>query len=381
MPPTRASEVKLPAVASISPSDYDKEKGIYPPFIDVIGNGKTLYKEGSKSCSRCRASTSTPSSLFFKSNHWSSRKPLSDGFCNICEDCFVEVLGITADGLKETDTFDWEKTCELLDLPVNSKKIERLLEREEVWESTDPVYIIREYTKPESKQKVRGASSIQFSSPQTLENTEEEEIVLDKETLHRLTIKWGKKPSIDLLKLEDMWADMTEAYEVKTPSQKDYIKKICNVSHELDKLLEMGDMDGVTKLSRTYDLLMKSAKLTEAQRNDTSSISSIAELAAIVESKGFIPQWEEVYEEEEKGDLVDRTIRDMQQYTERLIRECVDIDSLFKRYAGSVIEEDERREQEIVLEDEDDVTLLEKNLLKDMEQEIMREVDSFGGDD
>lgn len=95
-------------------------------------------------------------------------------------------------------------------------------------------------------------------------------------------------------------------------------------------------------MSKVYNDLMKSAKLTAAQikGEDTDEVDSIGELVALCEKEGFIPR----YYVDSPKDYVDRTLQDMQSYTRTLVTEELNLGNMIEA-AVKEIESDRAREQ------------------------------------
>jgi hypothetical protein len=104
-------------------------------------------------------------------------------------------------------------------------------------------------------------------------------------------------------------------------------------------------------MQKAYDSLMKSGKFTAAQNKGESGnvIDSIGELVAICEREGFIPR----YYIDTPNDKVDRTIQDLQTYTQTLINEETNLGTMIES-ALKKIEEDKEREAQIDADDIDD---------------------------
>ena len=96
---------------------------------------------------------------------------------------------------------------------------------------------------------------------------------------------------------------------------------------------------------------MKSGKFTAAQNKGESGnvIDSIGELVAMCEREGFIPR----YYVDTPNDKVDRTIQDLQTYTQTLINEETNLGTMIES-ALKKIEEDKEREAQIDADDIDD---------------------------
>ena len=162
---------------------------------------------------------------------------------------------------------------------------------------------------------------------------EMEESPLTAEDKYYLMKKWGRSYSIDeCLGLERLFLDMMESYDIRTASHKDYLMKICRMSQKIDQSMEVNDIEGAQKMTRMYDLLMKSAKFTAAQIKDAGednvdSIGIIVSKAEELAGKDFIHT--PVIENE---DIVDRTIKDMNRYTEMLIKEEMNLGDMIEIY-------------------------------------------------
>lgn len=144
--------------------------------------------------------------------------------------------------------------------------------------------------------------------------------MLTKDEKMMMTIKWGKTYEEDeWIRMEKMYQEMEESYDIATASHRDYLVKICKTSLRMDKLMDVGDDDGFNRLAKTYDTLMKSAKFTAAQTKERDEGLAICEMFAIAEKeKGMIEKYTDHFEA--PLDVVDITIRDMQKYVENLVK-------------------------------------------------------------
>jgi hypothetical protein len=158
--------------------------------------------------------------------------------------------------------------------------------------------------------------------------------------------------------METLYQETAESFDVSNPNHKDYLKKICKASLQLDRALDYGDSDSATKYGRMYDMLNKSAKFTAASNKVEKEeyIGSVGELVAICEKEGFIPR----YHNEENKDIVDKTLEDMNNYVEKLISNEMNLSDLIEtsmqmiaaEEAKAKLEEDEELTEE-ELADED----------------------------
>ena len=134
-----------------------------------------------------------------------------------------------------------------------------------------------------------------------------------------LAVKWGRlyTPS-QWATLEKMYKDFTDSFDIQGAARIDTLKKICKTSLKMDDAIDSGDIQTYQKLSRVYDTMMKSAKFTEAQKQNKegSQINSASAIVDFVEAhSGEIPK----YECQQPQDLVDKIILDLKNYTKSLI--------------------------------------------------------------
>lgn len=134
-----------------------------------------------------------------------------------------------------------------------------------------------------------------------------------------LATKWGQLYSAaDWIYLESKYNDFMNSFDIQGAARLDTLIQICKLSLKCNQALDTGDMDSYAKLSRAYDLLMKSAKFTEAQNKnaDSDEFDSVGAIVAFCEREGgFI----EDYEITADRDIVDTIIRDNREYLETLI--------------------------------------------------------------
>lgn len=196
----------------------------------------------------------------------------------------------------------------------------------------------------------------------------EAEAALTKEDKEYLIRKWGRTYTVpECVKLEKLYIEMMESYDIRTASHIDYLLKICRTSLKIDQALEVNDIDGFQKMSRIYDLLMTSAKFTAAQDKSSESdhTDSIGMIVSRIEKeKGFIPRYHS-----ERQDVVDATIKDMNGFTRNLIMSELNLGSMIEVYMEKMQEQENREED--VLEDEDDDLIF----LTEKEEEMLKEED------
>lgn len=194
---------------------------------------------------------------------------------------------------------------------------------------------------------------------------EEEQIELSDEDKKYLYLKWGSYRPEQWVKLEQMYEDFCNSYDIQTAGHIDTLKLICKTSLKANELVDVNDIEGYQKMSKVYDSLMKSGKFTAVQNKGESNnfIDSISELVSLCEEEGYI---ERFYTDEPK-DKVDEVLRDTKKYLHTLVTEEMNLGALIEN-AAKLIQEEKIHEQET----EDD--LLE-NLEDDFENDIITEED------
>ena len=143
---------------------------------------------------------------------------------------------------------------------------------------------------------------------------------------------------------------MMEAFDIQTPSHIDYLKLICKTSLKAHQLIDLGDVEGFQKMSKTYDTLMKSAKFTAAQNKAESGefVNAVSELVLLCEKEGFIPR----YYTDGPQDKVDKTLDDLRSYTHTLVTEELNLGTLIE---GALKQLQRDAEKEAAEDDNDDI--------------------------
>lgn len=161
-----------------------------------------------------------------------------------------------------------------------------------------------------------------------------------KEEKKQLQIKWGKHySSEELMQLETFYTNMHASFDIETASHEDYLMQIAKVSLRMHAAINIGDFESHTKLSGTYDKLMKSAKFTASQlKEEEKFIDSISEMVRLCEEEGFIP----IYVAKQPMDIVDVTIRDLKLYTKNLIEKEYNLGQLIEQSMEQIKLEEEK---------------------------------------
>ena len=107
---------------------------------------------------------------------------------------------------------------------------------------------------------VKGARAT--PSQETIEEQEEDlSLGLSDEDITYLRLKWGKGYShSQWVQMEQLYDDMCQSFDIQTAAHKDTLKLICKTSLQANEAIDMHDVETYQKLSKVYDLLMKSGK-------------------------------------------------------------------------------------------------------------------------
>ena len=153
-----------------------------------------------------------------------------------------------------------------------------------------------------------------------------------------LSVKWGRSYRPDeWVRLEQLYNEMMESYDIQTAGHIDTLKLICKTSLKANQLLDLGDVDGAQKMVKMYDSLMKSGKFTAAQIKSEQGefVDSVSEIVALCEKEGFIPR----YYVDGPQDKVDKVLLDTQHYVHNLVTEEMGLGNLIENAVKLLKEE------------------------------------------
>ena len=154
----------------------------------------------------------------------------------------------------------------------------------------------------------------------------------------RNQIKWGSNYSFEeLIGLENLFVNTLKANDVSNPMQKDAIKKACKMSIALDRAILNGDSKEINELSKAYQNFVKTAKIDDlitASSQDV--ISNVAQLVKFIEDEGFQFQ----YYDDVDRDIVDKSMKDIQQFLQRLVLDSTGLESVFETISSALKTED-----------------------------------------
>lgn len=261
---------------------------------------KHNYSFTIKKCNRCGGS-------FGPENFSPSRSIFcKDGYLPICNTC----LNIF---LKEND-FNWrdvDKICQYADIPFIPKEWERLREM------TDEDSLFSTYATIFQGEEYEGLGwdsyYEQFKNLKEVGLIEDELPKLRDEKFKKLREKWGGNyADEDLVYLEGLYTGLLATQNVNGALQVDQAKKICKISFEIDSRIREGD--DFDKLLTSYDKLVKTAEFTPKNVKNATDFDSVGELFRWLEKRG----WKNKFYDNVTRDIVDETMKNVQNFTQRL---------------------------------------------------------------
>jgi len=292
-----------------------------------------------KKCSNCQRER--PLKEFWKSNNLEMYP--GDGKVDLCRLCLTK-------GVKDLN--DWagvREICKVLDYPFIQSKWDDVVKK--MRENAERYDISTEKKKRETIRKTIGdyarimklgkymkmtyedsdeivtlvADATDIAVEQKRKEKEQELEEVREASMGSFSIeeraflmaKWRTTDLEDMLWLENYYLSMMEDFEITTTSHKDYLRKICKISLNLDKAIEANDGDNIKILRATYSAFMKEGNFTEQQANKDKSnfVSSFGELAAFLEVEGFVEMIDLTF----PRDMVDRTIGNLNSYIRDLV--------------------------------------------------------------
>lgn len=261
---------------------------------------KHNYSFTIKKCNRCGGS-------FGPENFSPSRSIFcKDGYLPICNTCLNNFL-------KEND-FNWrdvDKICQYADIPFIPKEWERLREM------TDEDSLFSTYATIFQGEEYEGLGwdnyYEQFKNLKEAGLIEDELPKLRDEKFKKLREKWGGNyADEDLVYLEGLYTGLLATQNVNGALQVDQAKKICKISFEIDSRIREGD--DFDKLLTSYDKLVKTAEFTPKNVKNATDFDSVGELFRWLEKRG----WKNKFYDNVTRDIVDETMKNVQNFTQRL---------------------------------------------------------------
>lgn len=253
----------------------------------------------SKTCARCHRECGPEQ--FAQTKSWFYQ----DGHLPICNDC-IETFLVSND-------FNWvsvDKICQWADIPFIPAEFERLHEVNGT--KVFPIYA-SVFLSEEFDSIGWGDYYEEFKRLKEQGRLEEQLPEIYDEKIRKLQDKWGKNYDIEALNyLEGLYDGLIKTQNVNGALQTDQALKICKISYELDcRIREGADFD---KILTAYDKLVKTAEFTPKNVKNASDFESTGELFRWLEKRG----WVNKYFDDVTKDVVDETMKNIQNFNQRL---------------------------------------------------------------
>lgn len=179
------------------------------------------------------------------------------------------------------------------------------------------------------------------------ENTIKEE--LTNEDIKYLALKWGLayKPS-QWVQMEKEYNEYAGQFRLNVDRDK-VLKNICKLSLKMQEALDIGDVKTYRDLATTYDMMRKSAKFTEVQKDEHErrEIDSVGEIVAFVEREGgAIPCKDDPIKYPQ--DIIDFVIKDIKNYMDTLVKEELGLSDLIESYVKKLEQNKSKSVQDIM---------------------------------
>ena len=252
-----------------------------------------------ETCSHCKKLV--PSERFIQVRS----KFFPNGRSNICNNCLKNILA-AAD-------FSWDvvdEMCRYCSIPFLPKEVVRLQEinGEDFFPIYASIFLDEEYEGLDWKKYYDAFKELEVSR-----EIERELPRLDEKRRENLIKKWGGAYDDDAFDyLESLLSGLLSTQNINGALQMDQALKICKISYELDSRLRAGqDFD---KMLASYDKLVKTAEFTPKNTKNASDFDSVGELIYWLEKRG----WVNKYYDDVTRDIVDETIKNIQNYNQRL---------------------------------------------------------------
>ena len=209
--------------------------------------------------------------------------------------------------------WDWEevdKFCQSIDVPFVPSEFERLHEIN--GDNVLPIYITMfsqlDYEKLEWKQyhdkymELRRKNKLDMELPNVRDSF-----------LEDLRLRWGYSYVDEaLIYMENLYNGMLSSQNINGALQTDQAQKLCKISWEIDERIRAGtDFD---KMMGSYEKMAKIADFTPKNVRSDSDFSSMGEVVAWLEKRG----WLNLHFDGAKRDVIDELIASTNTFAQRL---------------------------------------------------------------
>lgn len=234
-----------------------------------------------------------------------------DELLPVCNDCVDKYLyEDEADLNSEAKWARVDKMCQWADIPFVPKEWENIREM-------NPIGAFARYAEIFKASEYNGLGWDDYYKAFVAlkeKGTIEDELPLISENkMEALKKKWGQNyDSEELEYLENLYSGLLKTQNVNGNLQIDQALKICRISLEIDSRIRAGEE--FDKLLNSYDKLVKTAEFTPKNVKNINDFDTLGELIKWLEKRG----WQNPYYDNVTQDVVDETIKNIQNFNQRL---------------------------------------------------------------
>lgn len=191
--------------------------------------------------------------------------------------------------------------------------------------------------------------------------------------------KWGASSELtldDYMRMEEYERHTLSHYPFKDEARKDVIRKLAKLSVLSDKCITDGNTKDAVSYLQAYNTLMKELGIGNEIANNEDSINTLSELVGYLEKKGFVLN----YRVNEDRDVVDKTLKNMEQYVRRLFNDSQEtVNEIFNQKSmaessGTIIDDDDL--EALYASDGDENVEIEETLNEEELEQMFRQVEN-----
>ena len=228
-----------------------------------------------------------------------------EGVIPICNDCIDKMI--------QQEEGNWQfvdKLCQMADIPFVPKEWQNIAEMNAV----GAFYVYAQIFLNSDYDGIGWGEYFEaFRSLRDAGKIEDELPGLSDDKRARLQKMWGANYDDSALDYLDMlYQGLLSTQNINGKLQMDQAQKICKMSYEIDRRIEEGtDFD---KLLASYDKLVKAAEFTPKNVKNINDFDTFGEAAKWMEKNG----WRNRFYDNVTRDVVDETIKNFQNFVQRL---------------------------------------------------------------
>ena len=158
-----------------------------------------------------------------------------------------------------------------------------------------------------------------------------------------LAMKWGRFYSAEeWVALEQLYNEFNDSFDIRGASRINNLKLLCKTSLKMNQAIDAGDVENYQKLSKVYDMQMKSGKFSEVQQKEdkNNAVDCVGNLVAFCEEHGgVIPRHDLSID----YDILDTVIKDLKDYNKTLVYEDKSLATEIENYLAQKRAMDEQK--------------------------------------